>query len=306
MQGVNKILLEEIKKVNLNHFSDKYPFNQLIHTTKEELHRLIETGHLHYVWLPACPRANRVTSVFRWYGLNEKVEEHQLSPYYKLGDNWVFDSADETFEATSIQDYFPQGVKATQPFLYDQAEQRVISNNSYHMSTLMAELMDEIKQVDSSRSLYPKEHREILQKWNAWIYENVNLKIYQVAAKTGEEKEAGVKELETTYRQLNSYLTENNYLYADQLTESDLRLFNNLLRHQLYYKQFRVFSKPLTEFNQLEQYVERILLEHSELREDLYFEKIRATHFRSDHNIQKYGYFEELPPINKLFPYLEG
>lgn len=182
------MLLDEIKQVDLQAFHEKYPFNQLIRASKEDLRASIEAGNLHYVWLPACPRANRITSVFKWYGLDDLVQEHQLSPYYKLGENWVFQPNDELFEETSIQNYFPTDAKAAQPFLYDQAKNQVISNHTYEMSTLMAELMDERHAGDPKQSLFPKSHREMLAKWNAWIYEKVNLKIYQVAAKNGAER----------------------------------------------------------------------------------------------------------------------
>ncbi len=297
------MLLHEIKQVNLQVFEAKYPFNQLIQTSKAELKEAIEAGSLHYVWLPACPRANRITNVFKWYGLDDFIQEHQLSPYYKLGENWTFQPTDALFEETSIQAYFPQKAKATQPFLYDQAQKRVISNHTYSMSLLMAELMDEEKEVNPKRSLFPKEHREMLQKWNAWIYERINVKIYQVAAKTGEERKAGIQELEASFWQLNDYLSAHPYLYANQLTETDLRLFHNLIRHEFYFRQFKVFKKPLLDFVYLKQYVQRILAEHPSLLNDLYFEKIRETHYRSDHNIKKYGYVEELPLIDELFPY---
>lgn len=299
------MLRDEIKQVDLKAFDEKYPFSQLIQTSKAELKEAIASGNLHYVWLPACPRANRITSVYKWYGLENSVSEHQLSPYYKLGENWVFQAADERFEETSIQAYFPKEVRATQPFLYDASKEQVLSNHTYAMSTLMAEIMDEVNEVEPENSVYPKDHRELLQKWNAWIYENVNLKIYQVASKTGQEKEEGMKELEAAYWLLNEHVLSNHYLHANQLTETDFRLLHNLLRHELYFRQFKVFERPLADFTHLNRYVQRILTEHPLLLDDLSFDEIRETHFRSDHNIKKYGYVEKLPSIHELFPFLE-
>ena len=299
------MLLEKINQINLTKFNEKFSFNHTIHTTKEELQQFIQTGDLHYVWLPACPRANRITSVFKWYKLDHSITEHHLSPYYKLGDNWVFDAEDDIFEETSIQDYFPKEIKATQPFLYDQTEKKIISNNTYHMSMLMAELMDEIKDVEADKSLFPIEYREMLRKWNAWLYENVNLKIYQVASKTDEDKKSGMKELKTAYDLLNNYLSETDYLYGNQLTESDFRLFHNLIRHQIYFKQFKVFDRSLEEWTSLEQYVQKILEKHPKIFDDLYFDEIRKTHFRSEHNIKKYGFVEDIPSLEEVFPFSE-
>ncbi|MGH2064728.1 hypothetical protein ACRCJW_09665 [Aerococcus urinaeequi] len=297
------MLHNEIKQIDLQKFEEKYPFEQLIHTSKEDLKAGIKSGDLHYVWLPACPRANRITSVFKWYGLDKRVKEHQLSPYYKPRENWVFQAGDKLFEETSIQDYFPKEVRATQPFLYNESRKQVLSNHTYSMSMLMAEVMDEVNKVEPQNSLYPTEHREMLQKWNAWIYEKVNLNIYQVTSKSGKEKEEGMQDLETTYGLLNAHLSSNNYLHANQLTETDLRLFNNLIRHELYFKQFKVFKRPLADFTHLNQYVQYILVEHPIISDDLYFKEIRETHFRSDHNIKKYGYVEKKPSINELFPF---
>ncbi len=300
-----RMLLDEIKKVDLQSFKEKYPFEQTIHASKDELKAAIESGSLHYVWLPACPRANRTTSVFKWYDLDQLVAEHRLSPYYKLGENWVFQEEDDPFKETSIQEYFPEGKRATQPFLYDQAKKRVVTNNTYYMSLLMAEWMDEADEGELSKSLFPKAHREMLEKWNAWLYEKVNLKIYQVASKTGEAKEEGIEALDSSYQLLDDYLSANTYLYANQLTETDFRLFHNLIRHQLYYRQFKVFKRPLKDFVHLERYVQRLLAEHPAVGDDLYFEEIRETHFRSDHNIKKYGYREDMPLLEELFPFLK-
>lgn len=299
------MLLDEIKQVDLQTFADKYPFDHVIQTSKEELKTAIVSGDLHYIWLPACPRANRITSVFKYYDLDEWVSEHRLSPHYKLGANWMFQAEDELFEETTIQKYFPKEIRATQPFLYDASKKQVISNHTYSMSLLMAEVMDELNKVEPENSLYPKDHRELLQKWNTWIYENVNLKIYQVAAKAGEDKNNEIKFLESTYWLLDKHLSSNNYLHANQLTETDFRLLHNLLRHELYLRQFQVFKRPLADFTYLNRYVQRILTDHPNIFDDLYFKEIRETHFRSEHNIKKYGYVEKVPAINELFPFLE-
>ena len=299
------MLLNEVENINLQAFNEKYPFKQTIQISVSELKEQLLTGHLRYVWLPACPRANRTTAVYKWYQLDKYINEHHLSPYYQLGENWVFDRTDSHFSEGSIQKYFPEEIRATQPFLYNKKTQTVITNDTYHMSMLMAEIMDEAE-VYEGESLFPKEHRKMLQKWNAWLYEHVNLKIYQVAGKKGQEKAVGINELEETYELLNDYLANNHYLWAGQLTETDLRLFNNLIRHQLYVDQFGVFYKALTEFTHLNAYVQYLLAEHPVLKENTHWEEIQKTHFRSEHNIKKYGFVEEVPSIDSLFPFLEN
>src|SRR5699024_5127201 len=76
------------------------------------------------------------------------------------------------------------------------------------------------------------------------------------------------------YDLLNNYLSETDYLYGNQLTESDFRLFHNLIRHQIYFKQFKVFDRSLEEWTSLEQYVQRILKKHPKIFDDLYFDGI--------------------------------
>lgn len=296
-------MLKEIERVDLAAFNETYPFKRTIQTNKSELQEAIQAGDLHYIWLPACPRANRITSVFKWYAFDEYIQEHQLSPFYKMGSNWQFASTTGPFSQTSIQDYFPEDVRGTQPFLYDAKNKRVISNDTYHMSMLLAELADEQKDLEAEGSLFPKEQRTMLRKWNAWLYENVNKKIYQVAAFIGEDKAEGIAELEDAYEKLNTFLAANTYLQAEQLTETDLRLFHNLIRHQIYFKQFQVFTKPLAEFVHLENYVLRIIELHPEIVNDVYFDEIRKTHFRSEHNINKYGFVKEIPTNTEVFPF---
>jgi len=296
-------MLEHIDKVNLEAFEKKYPFKDTIHISKESFQKMLQKKDLHYVWLPACPRANRITSVFRKYHLEEWMTEHRLSPYYQLEKGWIFPKEDEFFTRGLIQAYFPANIKATQPFLYSEKEKRIVSNDTYHMSMMMASVMDEMNKVASKDSLFPKEYRDMLQKWNAWIYEAVNLKIYQVAAMKGNKRTTGCAQLEEIYQFLDTYLEKKDYLYADQLTEADLRLFHNLVRHEFYYRQFKVFQKPLSAFRFLTRYVEHLLESHPDLKKDLYFDEIKITHFRSPHNIKKYGYIEEIPSLRSLFPF---
>jgi len=298
-------MLDRIEKINVEDFEKRYPFNNTIQISRENFQKMLEMKALNYVWLPACPRANRITAVFKWYNLDEFMTEHPLNPYYQMDNNWIFSAEDEFFHANSIQDYFPANIKATQPFLYNKNERRVVSNHTYQMSLLIASVMDEIKNVPSEDSLFPKNHRPMLEKWNAWLYEEVNAKIYQVASMRGNEKAIGCAQLERTYQLLDEYLENKDYLYAEQLTETDLRLFNNLVRHELYFKQFKVFQKPLNTFKYLERYVKRILENHPYLLNDLYFKEIRATHFRSEHNIKKYGYMDEVPSLQTLFPFVK-
>lgn len=47
------------------------------------------------------------------------------------------------------------------------------------------------------------------------------------------------------------------------------------------------------------------LEKHPKIFEDLYFDEIRKTHFRSEHNINKYGFVEDIPSLEEVFLFLE-
>lgn len=288
------MLEHSVQAIDLDAFNKKHNFQQkTVSLETDSFKAYLAKGDLHYIWLPACPRANRVTTTLLWYGLDKQIQVHELEPDRESNANW-------TWKGQSIDEFFPAGVKATQPFLYDAAEQKVISNNSYEMSLMIAVAME----GSAKESLYPAAYRHLLQQWNAWIYDNVNLKIYQVAFSKDTKREAGIQKLHEIYQVLNDFLSQHDYLVNDKFSETDLRLFNNLVRHALYQLQFRVFEQPLSAYPSLYAYVERILQEFPAAKESLDIEAIRQTHFRSPHNIKLYGYWEEMPELKELFPFI--
>lgn len=241
----------------------------------------LEKNRYTLIWLPACPRAQRVATTVQLLGLTEWIDTIELAP--RRLDNWEFSQPLEGHhDLTSL---FSERKDAIQPCLYDKQHKSIITNDQYNLSTLFATYWLQASGFDS----YPVHKRPTIDRMSGFIFKTINVQIYRA----GHEENRVIKKQEETklaqtFQLLNQHLSDSHFLLGEQLTDADLRLFPSLIRCPIYEKQFNLLCCRLEKYPHLLRYVQE-LYQLPSLKQTTKLEQIVDTHFRSPHNLQKFG-----------------
>lgn len=234
----------------------------------------VETGRYTLVWLPACPRAHRTAISLRMLGLEHVIDQVELLPH-RGGEGWRFP------DGRMVKDFH-----GSQPFLLDKQTGGIATNDQYNLSTLFATVWQDLH-AETAHDFYPEALRDAIDRMNAFIYEQVNVQIYRAAYSPEDRFALERDKLFETWELLEEHLSENRFLLGDTLTDADLRLFPNVLRYEIYYKQFGLNKKRLDAFPQLLRYTKKIFAIPA-VAAATDFAAIVETHYRSPHNLARF------------------
>lgn len=244
----------------------------------------LEKNRYSLIWLPACPRAQRVATTIDLLGLTDWIEKIELDPHRDR--DWHFRR--KTEGAYYLYELFENKKDAVQPCLYDKKYQEVITNDQYNLSTLLVQFGNELGE-SKGWDLYPTNKQLQIDAMNGFIFKEINVQIYRAGhADKMEDKIQEEAKLKQTLQLLDDHLTHFRFLLGETLTDADLRLFPSLLRCPIYVKQFGLHSCQLTAYKNLWRYVQEIY-QISEVQQNTKLEAIVETHYRSPHNLKKFG-----------------
>jgi len=180
-----------------------------------------------------------------------------------------------------------QGQRPTTPLLLDTKTDRGVNNESMELATFLNEWG-----AGTGPDLFPTSLRTEIEAMNQWIYP-INNGVYRCGFASSQPAydEAAV-ELEGRMTEVEKYLGEGSrrFLVGDNLTISDIRLFNTLIRmdevYVTYFKCYFVslfapFGSGESKFPNLLRFTARVYNEFPEIRECLNMDDIRAHYFTS-------------------------
>ncbi|MCB1810540.1 MAG: glutathione S-transferase family protein [Candidatus Competibacteraceae bacterium] len=149
--------------------------------------------------------------------------------------------------------------RATVPVLWDKHKHTIVNNESADIIRMLNSAFDAY--TSSELDLYPVSLQESIDALNQRLYSELNNGVYQ----------AGFTSLQAAYEEaydkvfglldeLEDRLSDGrSYLFGDQLTESDIRLFVTLVRFDLaYHGLFKCNRNLLAQMPNLTAYLERI------------------------------------------------
>ncbi len=217
--------------------------------------------HLYVSW--ACPWAHRSAIVRALVGIEEVVSLSAVDPI-RDGRGWAFRDAPGCGpDPVNGYQFLKEAYLATDPdydghvsvpVLWDRETSRIVSNNFPDISL---DLGSEFGAwATSPRDLYPQALRTEIDALNELVYSTVNDGVYRTGfAGSQEQYERNVGHVFTTLDQLEERLAGARYLFGDQLTESDVRLWVTLARFDaVYYSHFKVNIRRVTDYPALWDY----------------------------------------------------
>ena len=213
----------------------------------------------------SCPWAHRtlVTRVLK--GLENVVDVITVYPSTDEG-RWLFDSNQPSLpegfaweSCRSLPDFYVQchpGYKgrATVPVLWDSQTQTIINNES---ADIIEILNSAFHSLATGPDLYPKALQTDIDQLNEQIYRAINNGVYRCGfAQTQSAYDEAVTELFSTLDRLDQRLSQQRYLFGEQLTLADVRLFTTLIRFDVaYHGIFKCNRRRISDYAHLNGYL---------------------------------------------------
>jgi putative glutathione S-transferase len=150
--------------------------------------------------------------------------------------------------------------RATVPVLWDKERRTIVNNESADILRMLNSGFGAL--ADQSIELYPEALRAEIDALNERIYPKLNNGVYRAGfAITQDAYEEAFTDVFGMLDELETRLENHGpYLFGDQLTEADVRLFVTLIRFDAAYNGlFKCNLRQLADYARLSRYVENIL-----------------------------------------------
>ncbi|MDH2429397.1 glutathione S-transferase family protein [Sphaerisporangium sp. TRM90804] len=214
--------------------------------------------HLYVSW--ACPWAHRTAIVRALKGLEEVVSLSAVDPV-RDGRGWAFregpgHTADPVNGFTLLREAYELSEPGydghvSVPVLWDRQTRRIVSNNFPDITIDLDTAFQEWS--GTGVELYPAGLRAEIDALNDRVYAAVNNGVYRCGFATSQEAyDTAVAELFTLLDELEERLGGRRFLFGDQLTEADVRLWVTLARFDtVYVTHFKANIRRLVDYPNL-------------------------------------------------------
>ncbi|MNJ48884.1 Glutathionyl-hydroquinone reductase YqjG [compost metagenome] len=227
----------------------------------------VEAGKYRLLWSPVCPWAHRAVIVRRVLGLEEVISLGTADPIRPdlPHVDWAFTLDEGNVDPVLGIQYISEVYLAadpeysgrpTVPAFVDVATKKVVNNDYFrltnHLETSWAPLHRE-----GAPDLYPEHLRNEIDALNDILFHDVNNGVYKAGfAQSQAAYEAAYDQLFSRLDELEERLSGQRYLFGDQITDADVRLYVTLVRFDVaYYTAFRTNRQRIADYTHLWGYV---------------------------------------------------
>ena len=223
-----------------------------------------EAGRYHLYVALICPWASRTLAARKLKGLEDVISVSIVEP--ELGaEGWRFaDDADPVNHAHYIYEIYTAADahysgRATVPVLWDKQTRTIVNNESADILRMFNSGFGDL--AKNRIDLYPVHLRPAIDALNAAIYPNLNNGVYRCGfATTQIAYEDAYHDVFAMLDQLEDRLASGPYLFGEDLTETDIRLFVTLVRFDAaYYGLFKANKCRIVDYPNLQAYLTRLL-----------------------------------------------
>jgi glutathionyl-hydroquinone reductase len=264
-----------------------------------------ERGRYHLHVSLACPWAHRTLVVRRLKGLEDAIGVSVVNPIM-AEDGWTYlpdggvvpdpDGARFLREVYLRADPRCSG-RVTVPVLWDRQERTIVSNESAEIIRMLDAAFD------GGPALAPPELAGEMEALDATVYETVNNGVYRAgfAASQG-AYEAAFAALFATLDALEARLADGrSFLFGEQLTLSDIRLWTTLVRFDaVYHGHFKCNRQRLVEYPHLWRYTRRVF-GHEGIGETVDLDHIKRHYYGSHVHLNPSGIVPVGPALDFFF-----
>ncbi|AIQ60367.1 glutathione S-transferase family protein [Paenibacillus borealis] len=223
----------------------------------------VEQGRYRLIWSAACPWAHRAVIVRRLLGLEEAISLGTVDPLRPAlpHTDWAFTLDEDGKDPVLGIRYLSEAYLAadpgytgrpTVPAVVEIATGKVVQNDYFKLTNHLETAWAPLHKQDAP-DLYPLHLRAEIDELNGQIFHDVNNGVYKAGfARSQEAYEAAYHTLFERLNELEERLSISRYLFGDQLTDSDVRLYTTLARFDIaYYTAFRANRQRLADYRHL-------------------------------------------------------
>ncbi|MDD9908605.1 MAG: glutathione S-transferase C-terminal domain-containing protein [Ahrensia sp.] len=226
-----------------------------------------ESGRYRLYVALICPWASRALIARKLKGLEEMIEVTVVNPTL-TDQGWSFGGlpgADEDplFGARYMHEIYaradPQFTgRATVPVLWDMTRNVMVNNESADILRMFDTAFEHL--VPSDLRLYPAHLAAEIDALNPRLYDLLNNGVYKAGfASSQSAYEEALKGVFDMLDELEEQLT-SDYLFGDDLTETDIRAFVTLIRFDAaYHGLFKTSRRQIKDYPRLSCYLARTL-----------------------------------------------
>jgi len=217
--------------------------------------------HLYLAW--ACPFCHRILAALAITKLEAYISITWMENT-KDEAGWKINPAEEPlFNVDSLKTVYQQLAPAVEhsysvPLLVDKKNNILVSSSSADIVRYITKGFDDTYTV--AYNLMPNQLDEAINEMNRWLHDKINRAVYLVAFATEQsDYEDKLNELFKALDKLERQLTEQSYLFGNQLTESDLYLLATLERFDnIYFHLFKCSLKRIADYPALSRYLNHL------------------------------------------------
>ncbi|WP_104403268.1 glutathione S-transferase family protein [Vibrio penaeicida] len=243
-----------------------------------------ESGRYHLYVSLACPWAHRTLVFRKLKGLEEHISVSVVSADM-LSEGWQFDQPEELFGFTRMHQVYTQAKndytgRVTVPVLWDKKTKTIVSNESSEIIRMFNSEFNTL--TGNNDDYYPESLRKEIEKWNEFVYPNINNGVYRCGfATTQEAYEEAYDQLFDALDTVEEQLASQRYLAGSQITEADWRLFTTLVRFDaVYVGHFKCNKKRIADYPNIHGYLKE-LYQVDGVKETTNFEHIKRHYYFS-------------------------
>lgn len=182
--------------------------------------------------------------------------------------------------------------RATVPVLWDSANGNILSNSS-------ADIIGALDAAGTGPALFPKVHEQELEAFLPWLFDNLSNAVYRAGmAQRQDEYDEATALVYASLHCLEERLADATFLFGDQMTIADIRLFATLVRYDsVYATHFRCTRYRLTDFSKLWRFTRRIY-QMPGVAQSVDFDEIRRGYYLNDGSHNPFALVADQPEIN--------
>lgn len=267
-----------------------------------------EPGRYHLTVSYACPWAHRTLIVRALRGLEDMIGLSVVH-WRMLENGWTFEDGPGVVRHPVQADFLHQiytsadprySGRVTVPVLWDLKEGTIVNNESSEIIRIFDTAFADLGATPGT--LRPAGLEEAIDRLNARVYDTVNNGVYKAGFATSQAAyEEAVVPLFAMLDELDDRLARSRFLFGDEITEADVRLFPTLIRFDaVYVGHFKCNLKRITDYANLWAYT-RDLYQIPEIRRTVNLEHAKRHYYESHRGINPTG----IVPLGPVIDYDE-
>jgi putative glutathione S-transferase len=255
--------------------------------------------HLYVSW--ACPWAHRTIIARKLKGLESVIGMSVVDPI-RDERGWAFTGGPfvdplhgwellaDAYDATD-PDF---AGRYSVPVLWDTETGRIVNNESGDILRMLDEAFGDL--ADRRVVLAPPELRADIDALNERVYDNLNNAVYQAGFTTSQAAyEDAATRVYDQLVELDGRLADRRYLFGEEPTETDWRVFTTLVRFDtIYAVHFKCSLARVVDFPNLWPYL-RDLYQRPGIAETVKLDQIRAHYYGTHPQINPSGLVALIP-----------